>query len=254
MRKTYVIIPVYRAELFLEEAVVSVLAQIHLKTEIILVDDGSPDRSGELCDELARKHPGIFVLHQKNGGVSVARNTGIEYVLRKACKEDYIAFLDADDFWLPGLAPMEPMDTDLIAFSSAACNQSGKRFRLLHRFSDDVMELGGGNLRWINHGTFASFFYRVSLVQTFQLRFLEGVRENEDVIFWRQASFCAKSVRFSSQVLYAYRHNTASVTHSVRDNMLHIPRAWHAAAAWANRVPCLSAEERLRWRQECERI
>ncbi|WP_405358004.1 glycosyltransferase [Ruminococcus sp.] len=88
-----VIIPVYNVEPYLERCVDSVLAQSVLPEEIILVDDGSKDGSGTLCDALYQKDPEhIRVIHQENGGLSAARNSGIEI-----CRSDYIMLLDSDD-------------------------------------------------------------------------------------------------------------------------------------------------------------
>ncbi|MBO5944146.1 MAG: glycosyltransferase family 2 protein [Clostridia bacterium] len=87
-----VVIPVYKTEKFLENAVNSVVKQTYSRIEIILVDDGSPDICPQLCDELAEKYENIFVLHKENGGLSSARNAGLECV-----KGKYVYFLDSDD-------------------------------------------------------------------------------------------------------------------------------------------------------------
>ena len=88
-----VIVPVYKVEPYLRRCVRSLQRQTHKELEIILVDDGSPDRCGAICDELAAADPRIHVIHQPNGGLSQARNRGIE-----AATGDYIAFLDSDDW------------------------------------------------------------------------------------------------------------------------------------------------------------
>lgn len=88
-----VIVPVYMAEAYLHRCVDSLLAQTFTDFEILLIDDGSPDRSGEICDEYARKDKRVSVFHKENGGVSSARNLGI----RKA-NSQYICFVDSDDF------------------------------------------------------------------------------------------------------------------------------------------------------------
>lgn len=91
-----VIIPVYKAEPYLAACVESVLAQTYQDFEIILVDDGSPDNCPRMCDEFAARDSRIRVIHKENGGVSSARNAGIE-----AAKGEYLAFLDSDDLWTP---------------------------------------------------------------------------------------------------------------------------------------------------------
>lgn len=91
-----VIIPVYKAEPYLSACVESVLAQTWKNFEIILVDDGSPDNCPRICDEFAARDSRIRVIHKENGGVSSARNAGIE-----AAKGEYLAFLDSDDLWTP---------------------------------------------------------------------------------------------------------------------------------------------------------
>lgn len=90
--KLSIIIPVYNVEKHLVRCVESVIAQELTDYEIILIDDGATDRSGVLCDELQQEHDTIRAVHQKNGGLSAARNTGIE-----ASVGDYITFVDSDD-------------------------------------------------------------------------------------------------------------------------------------------------------------
>ena len=87
-----VIIPVYKVEGTLETAVRSIQAQTYDNLEIILVDDGSPDKSGEICDKLAFGDSRIKVIHKQNGGVSSARNEGI-----LNASSDFLCFVDADD-------------------------------------------------------------------------------------------------------------------------------------------------------------
>lgn len=87
-----VIVPVYNTKSTLQRCVDSILAQTYTDFELILVDDGSPDGAGELCDQLARQHSRIRVLHQKNAGLSAARNAAL-----KIAQGDYITFVDSDD-------------------------------------------------------------------------------------------------------------------------------------------------------------
>lgn len=91
-----VVIPVYNVEKYLAECVDSVLGQTYQDYEIILVDDGATDSSGAMCDEYAQKDARIRVIHQPNGGLSAARNSGL-----KAAQGEYIYFLDSDDYIEP---------------------------------------------------------------------------------------------------------------------------------------------------------
>lgn len=88
-----IIVPVYKSEKTIVRCIESVIAQEYQDWELILVDDGSPDRSGEICDEYAAKDERIRVVHQENAGVSAARNRGID-----AVKGEYVSFIDADDY------------------------------------------------------------------------------------------------------------------------------------------------------------
>ncbi|MBB6275139.1 glycosyltransferase family 2 protein [Porphyromonas circumdentaria] len=96
VRALSIIIPVYNVEDYLRRCVESILAQDYYNYEIILVDDGSTDSSGAICDELAREHSFIRVIHKSNGGQSSARNVGIEEAVGK-----YIWFIDSDDYIAP---------------------------------------------------------------------------------------------------------------------------------------------------------
>lgn len=94
--KISVIVPVYGVEAFLHECVDSLLNQTYSNLEIILVDDGSPDRCGEICDHFANQDNRVRVIHKENGGLSDARKTGLA-----AATGDYVTFVDGDD-WLDG--------------------------------------------------------------------------------------------------------------------------------------------------------
>lgn len=91
-----VIIPVYNVEKYLHRCLDSVIEQTYKNLEVILIDDGSTDHSGEICDDYAAKDVRIHVIHQENQGVSAARNKGLD-----TAKGEYIAFVDSDDYILP---------------------------------------------------------------------------------------------------------------------------------------------------------
>jgi GT2 family glycosyltransferase len=93
-----VIIPVYKVERYLRQCVDSVVAQTHRRLEVLLIDDGSPDSCGSICEEYALRDPRVRVIHQQNQGLSAARNTGLN-----VATGDYIAFVDSDDWVEPDM-------------------------------------------------------------------------------------------------------------------------------------------------------
>ena len=92
--KFSIIVPAYNVAQYIEECIESILNQDYDNYEIIVVDDGATDETPKILDEIASKSEKVRVIHQKNGGLSAARNSGIEAALG-----DYILFLDGDDFW-----------------------------------------------------------------------------------------------------------------------------------------------------------
>lgn len=114
-----VIIPAYNYAHFLDRAVRSAFAQRHQPIEVIVVDDGSTDRTPELCAQLQREFPALRVIRQENAGLSAARNTGV-----LNARHPFVAFLDADDEWLPAM--LETVMADFArqppATPAAACN------------------------------------------------------------------------------------------------------------------------------------
>ena len=93
MPELSVIVPVYNAEKYLHKCVDSILNQTYRDFELLLVDDGSPDQCGRICDAYAAQDPRVKVIHKPNGGVSEARNVGLDQA-----KGNYISFIDPDDW------------------------------------------------------------------------------------------------------------------------------------------------------------
>ncbi len=116
MELVSVVVPVYKVEQYLERCVKSICEQTYQELEIILVNDGSPDRCGEMCEELAQKDNRIQVLHKQNGGLSDARNAGVKLATGK-----YLLFVDSDDYIAKDLvekavAEAEKMACDMVLF------------------------------------------------------------------------------------------------------------------------------------------
>lgn len=212
----HVIIPVYNAEAYLRQTVASVLEQPSGDIDIVLVNDGSTDGSAAICDELAAREERVSVIHQKNAGVSAARNAGIEHFLATAADEDHLIFLDSDDVWAPGIFTPElcgeirqEADTDVFVFGSCTSNGDLSRFSHPRRYENVRLE-GGNGCIWKTQGTFCANLYRLSLFRKWGIRFVEGLKYSEDKIFMLQCVFLARYVRFLPQILHIYRENSSS--------------------------------------------
>lgn len=124
--KYSIIIPVYNVEKYLKQSIQSVLDQSYEDFEVILIDDGSTDKSPAICDELAEKDERIKVIHKQNGGVSSARNEGI-----RQAKGDYILFLDADDWYdtklLENCLPYTEKELNAFYFNYAKIYKNGEQ-------------------------------------------------------------------------------------------------------------------------------
>lgn len=180
-----VIIPVYNAETTLNKCVDSVLGQQFPDFEVILVDDGSKDGSFQICEEYARKDSRVIVIHKENGGVSSARNRGLEIA-----KGKWVTFVDSDDY-INDTYLVLPEDKDVI-FASYRNVVYGKESEGLSsacftgcRLSDVVAEYGSNSILrtpWAK-------FYRRDLIGN--IRFPEDMKVGEDTCFvWQYLSRC----------------------------------------------------------------
>ncbi|MEE1327113.1 MAG: glycosyltransferase family 2 protein [Oscillospiraceae bacterium] len=222
MPQIHVIIPVYNAKKFLRQAVDSVLNQPYKGIDIVLVNDGSTDGSAELCDEIAAKEERVCVIHQANQGVSIARNAGIELVLKNGTDKDYIAFLDADDKWAVNfwdernLALLKKGYT-VVGFQSCRCNYSTTR-RQIPTLLNSGMYQGGENTVWVHASqTFGAMLYSLKHLHNYDIRFIDGLKTNEDRIFTMQCLYLADSIFLENRILYLYRNNPLSASHKKRN-------------------------------------
>lgn len=137
MAEISVIIPVYNVEMYLERCVQSVLNNTYSDFEIILVNDGSTDASGSICDDLVKRDERIFVIHKENNGVSSARNVGIDYVMQNS-NSKWITFIDSDD-WVH----REYLEKLLEAILIHKTEISVCKFIRTDKYKKDVELLGG---------------------------------------------------------------------------------------------------------------
>lgn len=231
-----IIIPAYNCEKYLKRAVESVCCQPVQDMEILLVDDGSTDSTGQLCDQLAEKIRGnkasgssaVTVIHQENRGVSAARNAGI----RRASGE-YLLFLDADDAYADNAIDSRLVEEchqgyDVILFSSLTGNVDRDRYGIDMEMRDGIFP--GGQAYPIS-GHFGAAVYKKQLLLEHQILFDEGIHLNEDMTFKMKAMYAAALIRTRRQPLYIYNTTPGSVRYRDR-HIQDYMEAWIKTDQW----------------------
>ena len=210
--KLSVIIPVYNVERTLDRCVESVLAQDVSGMEVILVDDGSPDRCGQMCDDWAARDGRVSVIHQQNMGLGAARNIGLDVAVG-----EYVTFVDSDDCLLPGTYPglLELMDREWDAGMAefGVMHESDRRLPVeLHDcVYRSVREYWLDTMAW-NHAYACNKIYRARLFDG--LRFAAG-RLFEDVLILPELLHRAGCVATTGRVGYVYCESPGGISGEV---------------------------------------
>lgn len=236
MSEISIILPVYNCKAYLEKCCASVLEQTHRDLRLILVDDGSTDGSGTLCDAIAAKDPRVTVIHQENAGVSAARNAGLD-----AATGDYIGFVDADDYidrdtYRIALAAME--GHDLVMWDAVTVWDDGRQEAdtiapLTESRTLTKQELSP-RLLALMAGAVWRCLYRKELLA--HIRFPVGIKLSEDRLFNLAAMGRAKSLRYLKQGLY-YRY----VRSGSAVNRYHGDKFEKSLLAMAHAKKCIAA-------------
>lgn len=243
-----VVVPVYKAEAYLCRCVDSILAQSLRTFTLLLIDDGSPDASGAICDAYAQKDSRVQVIHQANGGAASARNTGIRLFLdSEACQ--WLTFIDSDD-WVH----RDYLKTLYEAVAQTGCRLSACGFyetagASLEQMPECPLEVMSAKAyfcgqvhKHLTYGPCNKLYHR-SLLQT--LRFPEG-RFVEDEFFVYRALFAAETIAATQAPLYAYYCHPGSFTRGAWD-----PRrldAWDAYEEQLAYFEALGDEELIKFR------
>jgi len=209
-----IVVPIYKVEAYLEKCILSLINQTYRELEIILVDDGSPDHSGAICDAYALKDERIKVVHKKNGGLSDARNAGIEIATG-----EYLVFVDSDDF-----LHVEMCETLLKNLMEGDADMAVCSFLEVHDHNDvpdnkDFKTMTITNLEALDlFFTFSSInmtvvwnkLYKRSLFET--LRFpVDSIREDEATLY--QLIHKSKRICITTRYLYYYFQREDSFVH-----------------------------------------
>lgn len=219
-----VIVPIYKVEDYLPRCIESIMGQTYSHIEIILVDDGSPDRCPSLCDEYAKSDPRIKVIHKVNGGLSDARNAGLQ-----VASGEYVMFVDADDYIeldvCEKLQTYASSEADILICDGIS---EGGNCALAH-FDENVFEMTGEEylyralscrkfpvVVWMN-------VYRKAFLQEQKLTFKKGML-HEDEDFTPRAFLTAKKVIHTAVFFYHYVIRVGSITQQAdrRKNVDHI--------------------------------
>jgi len=212
-----IIVPVYKVEKYIHRCIDSILAQTYTNIEVILVDDGSPDNCPTICDEYAKKDKRVKVLHKKNGGLSSARNAGIDIA-----KGEYIGFIDSDDYIAPDMYEklhdaIKTANAEMAVCNYAWINEDGSQneldlsydkitTRVLNRNEAFAELFNRGNVAYV---TAVNKLYKYSLLNA--IRFPEGKIHEDEFTIHHFIDKC-DHVACISDTLYFYIKREGSIT------------------------------------------
>lgn len=207
MPKVSIIIPVYNSGKYLTACLKSVSNQIYKDFEAILIDDGSKDDSGQMCDEYAKKDNRFRVIHKENGGVSHARNVGLD-----SANGDYVTFIDSDDFVLVEyLSDMMNMMVEKSQIVLSDLNGIEKENVVDAELTAEMFFKHSHLL----NGSPVNKIFQKKIIEENNLRFPEGISTMEDNIFVWNYFLCCKYVSITNRNNYVYNKHENSLVRSV---------------------------------------
>ena len=211
-----IVVPVYKVEQYLSQCIESIIGQKFTDWELLLVDDGSPDKSGTICDKYVEKDKRIHVIHKENGGVSSARNLGI-----KEAKGEWIIFVDADDYigenYISGLSKpiLEGYQVDFI--HGGCTNYEKGQITSVNQEYDYYVGNDKEKLFSLFRGLVVSKLFKTDILKKYNLLFDEGMKIAEDMAFTMDYLHFVESYAFVPEKNYYYRRdNDNSATHRIK--------------------------------------
>jgi len=207
-----IIVPVYNTEKYLHRCIDSIISQTFSDWELILVDDGSTDNSPGICDEYAQKDSRIKVIHKKNGGVSSARNVGLDNATGR-----FITFVDADDIiandYLEYVSPYLIENTYRAVTISAVRMSNDGELSAYTSYNDGEVPIDDF-IKNLTHYVSWGYFFDNEIIKNNGLKYDESLAMSEDAVFILQYFQYIQSVYTMSVKKYYYRVNEASVTNN----------------------------------------
>lgn len=219
MPQISVIVPVYKVEKYINRCVDSILAQTLTDFELILVDDGSPDNCGTICDEYAAKDSRIHVIHQKNGGLSAARNAGIDWAFTYSDSE-WLSFVDSDDWVHPRYLEMlfqgvMKYSSDISICNFEKCNQE-QPYRNVNSVCPEEVDVETFYREKVVTATTAwGKLYRKKLFQ--DMRYPLGKNQEDEWVTYKLL-FQNKRIVLIPTALYFYFDNISGIMHTLKAN------------------------------------
>lgn len=190
-----IIVPVYNVEKHLDKCIKSIIDQTYQNWELILINDGSSDQSGTICDKYAQIDSRIRVFHQPNSGASIARNKGIE-----VAEGEFITFIDADDWvesnYIKEVTSLNPDTLTLVAYGVAYdFTDPSKNFNFIPT-TDEILL----------HGLVCAKVWPTEVIRQNGIRFNENLHLHEDHVFFYDALKYINKIEIISKTLYHYMH------------------------------------------------
>lgn len=219
MEKVTLIVPVYNVKPYLKKCVDSIMAQTYKELDILLIDDGSTDGSSEICDELKERDERIQVFHRQNGGLSSARNVGLDKVMSY-----YVMFVDSDDCIEPELVErcvkrIEADGSDMVIFGYNKVNEDGKVLQAC-TFGDKVLTQAEAVSNLYKSITEMSFgyawnkLYRFDPILRNEMKFDSSIIDREDLVFNMQMLDVIEKISYLDYAGYAYLQRSGSLLHN----------------------------------------
>lgn len=210
--KISVIIPVYNVEKYLKRCLDSVISQSYKNLEIILIDDGSTDNSGVICDEYAEKDNRIVLIHKSNGGVSDARNSGL-----KIFTGDFIIFVDSDD-WIEKdfceYIAKNMLDSDMLLFNYYVATTGKKKLKKIFLRNYNVLK--EKCLLDLAKSKVESYVWNKAYKrQLFKDIIFPQNRNYEDQAIMHALIYESEKIKYVNRAFYNYFQNNNSITHTV---------------------------------------